>query len=191
MELMLWAFTLIHRSNHMVIDADYFSRLNTDLHIDPLLAQYDELAQIMYKRYTPPTGDINPETLPGFRHKRSKATSNLINVKSSDISQIRNIPVKFGTDDFGENNLGNATRCMNMCQKSPKSSSYCQNLWKHFEPSENLPLPEAHFVFLVTLGGLFLLSIVEDLIERFAKWGPYRKLYDYETKNGFQAKFLD
>ena len=98
---------------------------------------------------------------------------------------------KFGTDDFGENNLGNATSCMNMCQKSPKSSSYCQNLWKHFEPSENLPLPEAHFVFLVTLGGLFLLSIVEDLIERFAKWGPYLKLYDYETKNGFQAKFLD
>ena len=104
MELMLWAFTLIHRSNHMVIDADYFSRLNTDLHIDPLLAQYDELAQIMYKRYTPPTGDINPETLPGFRQKRSRATSNLINVKSSDISQIRNIPVNFGTDDFTECN---------------------------------------------------------------------------------------
>ena len=98
---------------------------------------------------------------------------------------------KFANDDFGENTLGNATICMDMCQKPPESTSYCQNLWMHFEPSENLPLPEAHFAFLVTLGGLFLLSIVEGLIERFAKWGPYRKLYDYETKSGFQAKILD
>ena len=98
---------------------------------------------------------------------------------------------KFGNDDFGENNLGNATICMDMCQKSPESSSYCQNLWKHFEPSENLPLPVAHFAFLVTLGGLFLLSIVEGLVETFAKRGPYRKLYDYKTKKGHQAKVLD
>jgi len=97
---------------------------------------------------------------------------------------------KFGNDDFGENNLGNATICMDMCQKSPESSSYCQNLWKHFEPSENLPLPVAHFAFLVTLGGLFLLSIVEGLVETFAKWGPYHKLYDYKTKKGQQAKVL-
>ena len=66
MELMLWVYTLIHQSNHMVIDADYFLRLNTDLHIDPLLAEYDELAQIMYKRYTSPTGNITPKNYLGF-----------------------------------------------------------------------------------------------------------------------------
>ena len=58
----------------------------------------------MYKKYTPPTGDITPDTLPGFRHKRNEETLKLINVEASDVPQIRNIPVKFGTDNFIEYN---------------------------------------------------------------------------------------
>ena len=45
------------------------------MHINPLLAEYISLAQVMYKNFTPPDGDITPDTLPGFR--KSKVQVNL------------------------------------------------------------------------------------------------------------------
>ena len=57
---------------------------------------------------------------------------------------------------------------------------YCSSIWRHLEPSDTLPIPVAHFGFLLTLGVLFLLSSLEGLLESFAKWGAYRKLYEYE-----------
>ena len=90
--------------------------------------------------------------------------------------------------------LGDPEICANICPKVIESGiasralnvttvdvkSYCSSIWRHLEPSDTLPMPGAHFGFLLTLGVLFLLSTIEGLVEAFAKWGPYRKLYDYQ-----------
>ena len=57
--------------------------------------------------------------------------------------------------------------------------SYCSSIWRHLEPSDTLPMPGAHFGFLLTLVLLFVLSTLEGLLEAYAKWCPYRKLYAY------------
>jgi len=92
-------------------------------------------------------------------------------------------------------NLGDPKICANICPKVIESGiasralnvtevdvkSYCSSIWRHLEPSDTLPIPVAHFGFLLTLYMvLFALSILEGLLEAFAKWGAYCKLYEYE-----------
>ena len=72
MELVSWWFTLCHRPNRMMIDADYFSRLGIDLHIDPLLHQYITMAESQYKSNPPASiEETVPDcNLPNYRGKR-------------------------------------------------------------------------------------------------------------------------
>ena len=98
MELMYWSFTLVHRNANWVMDADYWSRISENIHIDPLLAQYTSLAQTLYKKYEPPTGEITQDTLPGFRKVKEKSTSGLIYQVDTQ-PYMENFPIRFGQDN--------------------------------------------------------------------------------------------
>jgi hypothetical protein len=45
LEMLGYAFTIWHRSGAMLEDANYFSRLGADIHIDPLLKEYLSIAR--------------------------------------------------------------------------------------------------------------------------------------------------
>ena len=81
---------------------------------------------------------------------------------------------------------GIASRALNETEVDVKS--YCSSIWRHLEPSDTLPLPGAHFGFLLTLAVLFVLSTLEGLLEAYAKWCPYRKLYDFVHYTDSQGK---
>ena len=98
MELMYWSFTLVHRSSNWVIDADYWSRIAENIHVDPLLAQYTSLAQTLYKKYKPPNGEITPDTLSGFRKIKEQTISGLIFPEHGK-PYMENTPIRFGQDN--------------------------------------------------------------------------------------------
>eukprot|EP00957_Ditylum_brightwellii_P128358 9789939-Ditylum_brightwellii.AAC.1 len=65
-------FTLVHRPGTMLEDANLFSRLGKDTHIDPLLRQYMEFACQMYVQHSPDKGKIMADNLPGRWKKQQK-----------------------------------------------------------------------------------------------------------------------
>eukprot|EP00957_Ditylum_brightwellii_P071944 5467852-Ditylum_brightwellii.AAC.1 len=58
-------FTLVHRPGTMLEDANFFSRLGEDTHIDPLLKDYMQFARQMYAQHSPDKGEITSDNLPG------------------------------------------------------------------------------------------------------------------------------
>jgi hypothetical protein len=104
MELMCWWFTVTHRPNRMLIDADYFSRLRKTLNFDPLLIQYMEVAHTVYNRNKPDADspEVNPENMPNYKGKRSPPITNQeparVNLLTNEIhnnTSITNIPIMF------------------------------------------------------------------------------------------------
>ena len=71
LEMTGYWFTIVNRPDHMLEDANYFSRLNTNQHIDPLLKGYLEYARKLYTNNTPDTNEITPDNMPGRRKKRT------------------------------------------------------------------------------------------------------------------------
>jgi hypothetical protein len=55
MRLMCWDVDIVHRSDHKLIDADYWSRLGVDLYFDPLFRKYLDLTNNMRKPKPSPT----------------------------------------------------------------------------------------------------------------------------------------
>ncbi len=109
MELMCWWFTVTHRPNRMLIDADYFSRLRKSLHYDPLLIQYMEVAHNVYIRNKPDADgpEVTAENMPNYKGKRSptKAQSEtMVNLltqpyESQDNSSVTNVPIMFTIEE--------------------------------------------------------------------------------------------
>jgi hypothetical protein len=54
LELMGWWMTIVHRPRRMNIPPDYFSKMGTEFHFDPLLDQYRKIAE-ENKKSSPPT----------------------------------------------------------------------------------------------------------------------------------------
>ena len=105
MELMFWQFTITHRGANWVVDADYWSRSGINIHIDPLLAEYASLAQVLFKKYEPPSGEISPDTLPGFRRSSSLPSPtpspvpcNMARIRELASPYYCNVPVQFCQD---------------------------------------------------------------------------------------------
>ena len=69
MDLQGFAFTIVHRGNKMLEDANYLSRISQDIHIDPLLADYEKSIQKLRGNRSSPSGSINKQNLPGRRTK--------------------------------------------------------------------------------------------------------------------------
>ena len=51
----------------MLEDANYFSQLGIDIHIDPLLKDYLSFARQAYVSHPPLAGPINDQNMPGRR----------------------------------------------------------------------------------------------------------------------------
>ncbi len=71
MRLMCWDVDIVHRNDHYIADADYWSRLGTDLCFDPLFKKYLELTRSLRTENPPPTYlPVQPENMPYYRGPR-------------------------------------------------------------------------------------------------------------------------
>ncbi len=105
MELMCWWFTVTHRPNRMLMDADYFSRFKKTMNYDPLLIQYMEVANAIYNRNKPDSdsAEVNPENMPNYKGKRSPpvvpsqspATAHLLSPTDPINHSVTNVPIMF------------------------------------------------------------------------------------------------
>jgi hypothetical protein len=115
LELMGWWMTIVHRPRRMNIAPDYFSKLGTEFHYDPLLNKYQHIAEQNQQQHPPEaTGEIiNDQNLPNFRGTRTtpstaKQTATqseptachiaLAAHESPRNASITNIPISFGND---------------------------------------------------------------------------------------------
>lgn len=113
LEMLGYWFTIINRPGYMMADANFFSRLAENLHIDPLLKNYIEIARQMRSQYTPEEGNITSDNLPGRRKRKSETNDsappstlfaqlefkdiNTIEYNENTFSPLQNIPVSFCT----------------------------------------------------------------------------------------------
>ena len=68
---MCWDMDIIHRNDHFLGDADYFSRLGADLCYNPLLHDYIQQIHAFKQRSPSPTVmPMNPENMPYYRGPR-------------------------------------------------------------------------------------------------------------------------
>ena len=75
--------------------------------------------------------------------------------------------------------------CPNISQTEAEKSKwmdkigYCHEIWKTYPPEFHIPV-------WIVIGVLFLLSIIEGILEKYHKWMPYQKLYggtDFDPKH--------
>ena len=89
------------------------------------------------------------------------------------------------------------THCNYMCNKTDSYFRCCESAWRflddsnpikiEFPKSNILKFPRVHGVILIVLSSLFLLSILEGLLELCVPFMPYRLLYSY-TPIRFQPR---
>jgi hypothetical protein len=72
LEMLGYAFTIVNRTGAMLEDANYFSRLGEDIHVDPLLKDYLSIARQAYIDNPPSTEPLGDQNMPGRRSKRTK-----------------------------------------------------------------------------------------------------------------------
>jgi hypothetical protein len=84
LELLAYWFTIAVRPGTMLEDANYFSRLGEDVHIDPLLKDYLSFGRQLYVDHPADKGEVTPDNLPGCRKskkvKQEDITSETVNL---------------------------------------------------------------------------------------------------------------
>jgi hypothetical protein len=115
LEMAGYWFTITHRSGTMLADADHFSRLGADIHIDPLLVDYISFIGQLHITSPPLYGPITQDDMPGRRTKMARTdtdddvTSQEINladvvnpyetasptVFETDIVRLVNVAIRF------------------------------------------------------------------------------------------------
>ena len=73
LEMTGYWFTIEHRPNKMMADPDYWSRLDSDHEVNPLMKDYILHFRDLWKDFPPAQGEINKSNSPGRR--KSDATS--------------------------------------------------------------------------------------------------------------------
>ena len=97
----------------------------------------------------------------------------------------------------------NSTHCLNLCNKDESTKNYCGSLWRYFEDETTidvnqmspftdsnigLTVPQTHGVMLIVLSSLFILSVIEGLIESWIPLSPYQLLYKTTEDLSFDDK---
>jgi len=73
MRLMCWDVDIVHRPDHELVDAGYWSRLRVDIEFDPLFRDYLRFVRDLRKSHPPPTDlPMRPENMPYYRGPRIK-----------------------------------------------------------------------------------------------------------------------
>ena len=88
---------------------------------------------------------------------------------------------KVFTNNLIDTNLGfQPSNCTNLCQRINQTkeefetmTDFCNNLWEKI-PSQSF----THQTICIVLGTLFMLSILEGLLESYFGWMPYQRLYE-------------
>ncbi len=116
MRLMGWDVDIVHRNDHYITDADYWSRLGADLCFDPLFKTYLDITRTLRTENPPPTSfPMKPENMPYYRGPRVIQQNDANNSSDADHCQaivtaalvdnhhglchLSNIPVRFGELD--------------------------------------------------------------------------------------------
>jgi hypothetical protein len=90
MRLMCWDVDIVHRPDHELINADYWSRLGIDLHFNPLFFKYLDLTNNMRKSKPAPTDlPMRPENMPYYRRPRFQSPTPA--AKSADTLHIQSL----------------------------------------------------------------------------------------------------
>jgi hypothetical protein len=64
---MCWDVNIVHRNDHYIADADYWSRLGMDLCFDPLFKAYLEFNRSLCLENPPPSSfPMQPENMPYY-----------------------------------------------------------------------------------------------------------------------------
>ena len=97
----------------------------------------------------------------------------------------------------------NTTHCLNLCDKDESTKNYCGSLWRYFEDETSIDLnqmsphtdsnigltfPQTHGVILIVLSSLFVLSVIEGLLESWIPYSPYQLLYKTTEDLSFDDK---
>jgi hypothetical protein len=113
MRLMCWDVDVIHRPDHQLVDADYWSRLGTDIEFDPLFRDYLLYVRDIRKSHPSPTDlPMRPENMPYYRGPRvHRVTKDDVTADAHHIqgllteivmstgtasTKLFNVPVRFG-----------------------------------------------------------------------------------------------
>ena len=88
MRLMLWNMDIVHRTRDYNVDSDYMSKLALDSRFDPLLSKYLQVAAELRDKYPPPSGDILPSMLPGYRQPRNAPPPSHCNTRGITIDGV-------------------------------------------------------------------------------------------------------
>eukprot|EP00957_Ditylum_brightwellii_P041307 3127284-Ditylum_brightwellii.AAC.1 len=122
MDLMLYSFTVVRRSAIMNKNANYMSCIPANIHIDPLLAKYNQLANTIYYKNKSVNGEILPNNMLGFRGK-TKNTCASASFALANIAQVCNynnantsindIPYSFDTNENNTTTLHNREISLN------------------------------------------------------------------------------
>ena len=89
LELLGYSFTIVHRSNKMLEDANYFSRVDCDIDMDPLLHSYIKLSHKMRDEFPPDPNELSANNMPG----RRKVKTNICQIDKFSTRQCINMPV--------------------------------------------------------------------------------------------------
>jgi hypothetical protein len=116
MRLMGWDVNIIHRNDHCITDADYWSPLGADLCFDPLFKTYLDIMRMLRIKNPPPTlFPMKPKNMPHYRgpqviqptttdtHSDANHSQAIISMVMVDnchgLCHLSNIPVEVG--NFG------------------------------------------------------------------------------------------
>ena len=76
MRLMCWDVDIVHRPDQELVDADYWSRLGTDIKFDPLFQDYLQYVKGLRKSHSAPTDlPMHPENMPYYRGPRVQSVT--------------------------------------------------------------------------------------------------------------------
>ena len=120
-------------------------------------------------------------------------TNNGTNSTGTNLTNNGTYLASNGTNSTGTNltkkTLIWETHCNNICGKNEFDQKCCGSVWRflkrenpiiiYFYPKIYLEFPKVHGVILMVLSSLFVLSILEGLLELCVPFMPYRLLYSY------------
>ena len=127
LEMLGYTFTIANRTGAMLKDANYFSRLGEDIHVDPLLKDYLAIARQAYVNNPPSAEPLGEHNMPGRKSKRQK-------INEYPIGELNLANVEWSHDSIDVTPTSNkiARQCSNIPVRICQTQSIQQQSKKHF-----------------------------------------------------------
>jgi hypothetical protein len=115
MRLMGWDVDIFHRTNDYLIDADYWSRLDSDLCYDPSFRIYLHLISDLHKDNPPPTSlPMKAEHMPYYRGPRNPVEHCPAGTSTDDFEDtiVDNVATTLITSIITQGDMGHTSICV-------------------------------------------------------------------------------